>query len=422
MRPVTSSGEARQGSGALVPSEPAAGTPPASPAGSLPSLHAGGATVQPAHGGNLAWAARRYGLPPESFVDFSASLNPLGPPPGVLERVAASLGDSACRYPDPECGWARNALAAHLGVPPENVLLTNGGTEAIHLAVRWWASCVSGNRPGRGRVVLPIPTFGEYARAAAAAGAPVVHVPLAAEEDFRPSVPMLTAALRPGDLLFLCNPNNPTGALLARDELLEVWRRCLGAGAFLVVDEAFLPLAVGGEGHSLAWDACRGPGLLVAGSLTKTYCLPGLRLGYLIGPADAVAAAAAYQPGWSVSAPAQEALPACLEDTGYLARARLLITTELPLLARGLATVPGLRVFPSHANFLLVDCRGTGRTAAEWRDALGRRGLLVRDCGNFPGLDPFHFRVAVRRRRENEVLLASLPWYTMPCAASSLGG
>lgn len=378
------------------------------------------------HGGNLLRAAARYGLPPEEFIDFSASLNPLGPPPGVIERLRARLGAGAARYPDPDATAARAALAARLGVPREAVLVTNGGAEAIHLAVRA-ALAGAGTpapkaeaggpaagagapapRPAPPRLVLPAPTFSEYARAARAVDAPVVRVPLSPDDGFRIDPDALAAVLRPGDLLFLANPNNPTGTLMSRADLERLVARAGATGATLAVDEAFLGFVAGGEALSLAARAAARPDLLVVGSLTKLYCLPGLRLGYAVATPERIAALAALQPAWSVNAPAQEALLACLEQADFAARTPAVVEAERTRLARALYTLPGLRAFPSRANYLLVDCRAAGRTAADLADALGRRGILIRDCGGFPGLDPHYFRVAVRGLRENEALVAAL--------------
>lgn len=364
-------------------------------------MRGGGLRAAGRHGGRLEEAAARYGLPPEGFLDFSANLNPLGPPPALLDRLAGSLPVVA-RYPDPEASAARAALAARLAVPPAALLLTNGGSEAIHLAV---AASLARRA---GRLVLPVPTFSEYERAALAVGAPVLRLPSRPEADFRPDVDRLASALAPGDLLFLANPNNPTGTLLEPDELDHLLRRARRAGAALAVDEAFLGFVPGGGERSLARRAAADPGLVVVGSLTKLYCLPGLRLGYAVAAPRALAALAARQPAWSVNGLAQAALLACLEEADWEARSAALVAGERPVLAAALAALPGLRPLPSRANFLLVDCRAAGRPAARLADGLGRRGILVRDCADFPGLDRYYFRVAVRTARDNTALVAAL--------------
>lgn len=369
--------------------------------------------VQSTHGGDVAAAAACFGLAPEDIVDFSASLNPLGPPAGVRTAIRAGLrgtGRAASpllsAYPDPASRAAREHLAKHLGLLPEEVLLTNGGAEAIHLVVRWWARQGSGSSPGR--VVLPAPSFSEYARAARAAGAGVRFLTLDPASGFAWRPEALAARLRAGDLLFLANPNNPTGTAVDGSTIASLAALVDERGAFLAVDEAFLPFLPDDRERSAVPMVRRMPRMAVVGSLTKFYCLPGIRVGYAAACAATVAGLEAHQPPWSVNGPAQAAVPCCLADSAYAVRTRRLIARERRRLELGLSRVPGLRVFPGAANFLLVDCRGDGRTGAQWRLLLGRRGLLIRDCGDFPGLDPYYFRVAVRRPAENALLLAAI--------------
>ncbi len=366
------------------------------------------------HGGDLVGAAARFGLRPQDIADFSASLNPLGPPPGLRAILLQSLGggdgytaSAVAVYPDPESRAARQALAEHLGVMPGEVLLTNGGAEAIHLTVRWWAQRGGTGRPP-GRVVVLAPSFSEYTRAGRAAGAEVLAVPLDPAAGFAFDPGAAAARLRAGDLLFVANPNNPTGQVVDPEATSFLLARAAEAGAFLAVDEAFLPFLPDAPRLSAVPLARRGPGLVVVGSLTKFFCLPGLRIGYAAGSAPVIAGLAALQPPWSVNALAQAAVPACLADAEYAEHTRALIARERRRLEQGLSGVPGLRVFPSTANFLLVDCRATGRTAREWYLLLGKRGFLIRDCADFPGLDPYYFRVAVRGPAENDALVSAM--------------
>lgn len=367
--------------------------------------------VADGHGGDLASAARAFGLPAGSFLDFSASLNPYGPPPGLPEGLAACL-DAVGRYPDPAAREARQHLAPWLGVAPEHLVLTNGGAEAIYLAARFWAGGTPGQPSPPRRAIIPMPAFSEYARAAAAAGLAVVAVPPG--HGLAPDAARLGGLLRPGDMLFFTSPHNPTGALADPAALLALAGRAAGVGALVVLDEAFLPLVPGFRGLTLAPRAAAAPGLLVLGSLTKVFSLPGLRLGYIVARAGATAGILAQQPAWSVGALAQAAVPLCLRDPAFQESAAALIAAERARLAAALAALtlptgrPAFHPLPSQANFLLVDGRATGRTAAGWRTTLGRRGLLIRDCANLPGLDPFYFRVAVRTPAEDDVLLAAL--------------
>jgi len=386
---------------------------------------AGGTHAAPVHGGDVLAAARRWGLNPAEILDFSANINPAGPPPGVLARVQEALAGIR-HYPEPYARTLREVIAKRHGVAPENVLVANGASEAIYLLARLSA--------GR-RVAVPAPGFAEYARAAAAVGAKVVAYPAeprlpAAPVSSAPSQP--SAALRApagpepaaavvsqlvdlpglplasaqrlqaGDLLILCNPHNPTGRLLSPAEVLHLADL---TEATVVVDEAFIDLTDPGEAASvLPWVEQR-PNLVVLRSLTKFYAMPGLRVGYAVAAAELVAQLDRARDPWSVGSLAQVAALAALEDVEYAARTRKWIGQERPFLAEALSRLPGYEVAPPSANFILV--RGP---VPIWtlQERLGPKGILVRDCRSFAGLTDRHMRLAVRSRAENLRLLEAL--------------
>ncbi|MDN3520069.1 threonine-phosphate decarboxylase CobD [Halomonas ramblicola] len=360
----------------------------------------------PLHGGRAAPLLARFGLSADTPVlDASANLNPLGPPAwlaGWLAERVAGLAD----YPDPDYTEARAAIAAHEGITPERVLLTNGGAEAIFLA----AALHAGQHPGRPAAIVQ-PSFAEYARACAAQGLPVVEVPLA-PPGFRLDPDAVVAALGEARLLFLCRPNNPTGGLLPRGEmewLLELTAAC---DCRVVVDEAFIDFVddEGGEGQAqeaLTPLLARFDHLILLRSLTKRYTLPGLRLGYLLAAPETVEAAASLQPAWSVNGLAAELVAPLLADRDFLDRTRRWLAVERPRLQAGLAGL-GLEVVPSRANFFLVR-HPEGRVATRrLLPALLRRGVLVRHTESFPGLDGGWLRLALRDSEENDRLLTAL--------------
>ncbi len=403
---------------------------------------AGGDRWLEEHGGELPPAASAWGGESGGFLDVSVSVNPFGPPPGALRAAARCLRRggslSATAYPPRDGRPLREALAARLGVPPECCLLANGGAEAIHLLIRAAAPR---------RLVVLVPCFGEYARAAAALDIPVAAVPLAAERGFAvggPELEALSALLRAGDLLFLANPNNPTGRLVPPDGLAYLVELARRRRALLAVDEAFLPLAAE-EAASLAGRAAAGEPAVVVGSLTKVYALPGLRLGYLVGGPALVAAARRQQPPWAVNGVALAAALACLAadgDGSLSRRARERLAREREWLRRRLGGGGRVVVYPSDANFLLLrvasshlaigaaaggaettpsaarppaaaageeTARPSSRCpAAAPAAVLARLGVLVRDCSSFPGLGPAFVRVAVGRRAANRRLAEAL--------------
>jgi threonine-phosphate decarboxylase len=321
------------------------------------------------HGGD----ARPFGVAPEQVLDFSANLNPLGPPEAVRQAAAAAdLG----AYPEPYSRTLAGVIAERIGVPPEAVAVGAGATELIYLAAR--------AMPGPTAAIEP-PTFSEYRPACEAAGLEVVRG-------------------RTGPGAFLCNPNNPTGRLLPPGPVLE---RAAGCG-LLVVDESLIDFVDDPEGASLVRAAARTERLLVLRSLTKWFAMPGLRVGYAVAHPDLLRRWDQRRDPWSVGAAAQAGALAALSPAtaAYEAATRAWIGPARQALYEGLARIPGFTPRPPTGNFILV--RGP-LPAAELRERLLRRHrLLIRGPEGFEDLPADCFRVAVRAPAENARLLAAL--------------
>jgi threonine-phosphate decarboxylase len=335
---------------------------------------------------------RHGGSPPGRgpVLDFSASINPLGPPAGVLRALRRALG-SVARYPDPGCTELTARLAALHGVEPRQVVVGNGSSELIHALPR--ALRVT-------RAAIAEPTYTEYLRASLAAGADVDHW-LAEGDDFA------VEPFDPGgaELVWLCNPNNPTGQLWPRSVLLS-WVESFPRTAF-AVDEAFLPFRGDEAAVSVVSAVGRLPNLVVVRSLTKLYALPGLRLGFAVASPELAGRLRDQLAPWSVNALAQAAGVAALDDADFLGRTRARAEEEGDFLNRSLAGLaPTLRAVPSRAVFVLLRLRGD--EAARLTAALRERGILVRDASNFVGLNGHHVRVAVRSPEDNRRLVGEL--------------
>ncbi|XTZ18242.1 Rv2231c family pyridoxal phosphate-dependent protein CobC [Micromonospora echinospora] len=316
----------------------------------------------------------------EGLRDLAVNVRQAPMPPWLAEPVAATLADLA-RYPDP--APARAAVAARHRRPPAEVLLTAGAAEGFVLI----AQALRGIR----RPVVVHPQFTEPEAALAAAGHRVERVLLDAADGFRLDPARVPAD---ADLVMIGNPTNPTSVLHPAATIAALAR----PGRVLVVDEAFADTTaapgVPGEPESLAGRRDL-PGLLVLRSLTKTWGLAGLRIGYLLGAADLLARLARVQPLWAVSTPALAAATACATPEAVAAEraiaARLAVDRD-HLLAR-LAALPGVRVAGRPASaFVLLEVPGADRIRLALRD----RGWAVRRGDTFPGLGPDWLRVAVR--------------------------
>lgn len=352
----------------------------------------GGPTARPVHGGMRPAQLRALGLKPEDVLDFSASVSPLGPPRGLWEALGQV---DLTAYPDPACLELREALVRHLSasqsgrlrISVENVLVGNGSTELIHLLARAY---FSPPRAGTDNIAfLLTPTYGEYAGACRLAGAAFSELEALRDQNFRWD---LTEARRriakqeKPSLVFLCNPNNPTGVYLQQPEVEVLADAASQSGGLLVVDEAYVNFV------PERWDSLallERDSVVLLRSMTKDYALTGLRLGYSLASAEVTARLASLQPDWSVNGLAQVAGLVALADTEYLPRAREEVDRCKKYLTGQLSEL-GFTVLPSTANFLLVEV-GDG---AGWRDRMMRRGLFVRDCTSF-GLDDY-IRIGIR--------------------------
>lgn len=328
---------------------------------------------------------------PPDLLDFSANVNPFGPSPHVWEALH---GVNIGQHPDPRATPLRLALAEILGLAAHQLLVGNGSVDLIyHLAV---AFLNTGER-----VLLVAPTFGEYAAAVEIMGGRLVKYVARTEHNFEVETETLLDLARQTRprLIFLCNPNNPTGTYLPRDAVEALLRGC--PDALLVLDEAFVRFVNQDEG---AWDSrtlLPYGNLLILRSMTKDYALTGLRVGYAIGAPEVVEAIEKVQPPWSVNAFAQAAAIAALHDEAHL-QETLAAVAQAALALRADIAQRGWRVVPSAVHFSLVDVGD----AQAFRAALVRHGLAVRDCTSF-GLPSF-VRIATRRSEENARLVAAL--------------
>lgn len=338
------------------------------------------------HGGDWAGYRAEFG---RDALDFSANVSPLGLPAGVAAAITNAL-PTADRYPDPLCRQLRAALAVAEGVPADWILCGNGAADLIFrlaLAVR------------PRRALLPAPTFAEYEAALQTVGCAVQRVFLREENEFAVTEEFIDAVTPETDIVFLCQPNNPTGQVTPPALVERLVRRCAECGAVLVVDECFLDFLPDRD----AWTAKQllrdAPQLIILKAFTKLYAMAGVRLGYaLCGDATLLEKMRGAGQPWAVSSLAQAAGLAALQETAYAGAVRALIAEQRPRMAAGLRAL-GLRVMDGQANYLLF------RATPDFGEKLRRRGAVVRSCANYPGLDAAWYRTAVRTAEENTRLL-----------------
>ncbi len=360
------------------------------------------------HGGNIYHAARESSREALDFCDFSASINPLGIPASV-QRTLRNAAPKILHYPDPDGLELRQAIARRHRIRPEHVVLGNGTTELIY-------TLPSALDIRHGLIIGP--TFSEYERALILAGSQVTAVSARSNDNYRPPINEaleMMKSSRPSsrelktrntaiDAVFLCNPNSPTGQSVSRNMVYRALGDVKQRNGRLIVDETFVDFC---EEKSVVSRAARDDSLLVLRSFTKFYGIPGLRVGYAVGTESVIRTLQDRLPPWSVNVLAQEAALACLSDHRYKAKSLRSLERNRERFRRQLHGIPRLQVYPSFANFLLVELPKP-LTSRLVTGVLMEYGLLVRDCSNYPGLNARTLRFAVRTPKENARLINRL--------------
>jgi L-threonine-O-3-phosphate decarboxylase len=348
------------------------------------------------HGGEVWEIAKETGLSVEDLVDFSSSINPLGPSPRALEAIKNSF-DKLTLYPDSNSTALREALACHFGkINKNNVIMGNGSTELIYLFAQVFLK--------RGDVALvAAPSFGEYANAIIRSGGKPKHLKLT--QDFQFELDAFLEEMKDAKTIFLCNPNNPTSILIPDNILERIVEKALEEDVVILLDEDFIEFVEDEKRHSFVNRIDRFPNVFVLRTFTKFYGLTGLRVGYGIADEETIEVFSRAKMPWNVNSLAQAAAMVALEDEEHSRRTMEVVKEQKKFLSNELSRIDGFSVFPADTNFILIDVRKTGVRASQLREKMIRQGLLVRDCSSFMGLDAFYVRVAVRTRRENERLL-----------------
>ena len=333
------------------------------------------------HGGDT------YGM--GDVIDFSASLNPLGMPVQIMRALKVAT-PSFSAYPDPHCRQLVAALAAVEGVPADCIVATAGSTDAL-------TRIAAALTPRRALVCAP--TYSGYEQALSQVDARIMHHSLVASEDFDLTDRVLDY-IKPGlDAVFLCSPNNPTGRVIPQALLCEVLQSAEECGTWVVLDESYLDFT---HEESAAPLVSQFPRLIVAKTFKKSFAMAGLRVGWCVcGHADVASRLRDAGMPWIVSTPSQVAALAALDVPDYLERTRDYVDGERRRLEASLREL-GMRVVPSSANFILF------QSPRPLYDPLLERGIVIRRCENFRGLDAAWFRTGIRSTDDDDKLIAAL--------------
>lgn len=348
------------------------------------------------HGGNIYATARLLGVQPEELIDFSANINPLGFPPG-LHNFLRRPHTAILNYPDPDARDCIAALAHYHRMPRSCFMVGNGSTEFIYLLP-------DVIRPRR--IIMLTPAFTEYRRSYRFRNVHISPFPSLPEERFIPDTDRLCLEIKNGyDALYLANPGNPTGVLIPKQDVEKIVRTAQQHGTVVILDEAFIDF---NESHSMKKQVQVYKNLFILRSLTKFFGIPGLRIGYLIAHPDNIQKVSEYRQPWSVNSIAQHSAIEAVKDARFIERTRAYIAGARKRLISDLSAINELSVFPGTANFLLLRLCLPHYTARDLYQQLLRRGLIIRTCEDFEGLDSSYFRIAVKKKTENRSLVSAL--------------
>lgn len=342
------------------------------------------------HGGNIYELARALGCPVDAIIDMSSNVNPLGPPPGLLTHLQEHMTQIRA-LPEVDAQCAVERFADYFGIPPNQVLAGNGTTQLIYDLPRALGT----------RLALIVgPTYADYRD-----GCHQNHVESACwltrkGNDFQPDMAAIENVLTPCDTVYICNPNNPTGALV-EGETLRALSRKFPAKTF-VVDESYLPFVPDPERWSLMIE--RPENVLVLHSMSKIFRIPGLRIGFAIGASTLIDRLRAYALPWSVNSLALEAVQYLLSPNDaidqFIADTRIMLDKEKRAMQKRLTAIPGIRLFPSVTGFFLVQLPDPCRSEEVCRQ-LAQEKILVRDCANFKGLSDRFIRISLQDQAKN---------------------
>lgn len=345
------------------------------------------------HGGNIYSIKRDRSV--HELIDFSANINPLGLNKAI-ERAIYDNIHTVVHYPDPQAHELRQAIIAHYAVQNEQLVLGNGAAELIYLYAR-----VSGKQ----QAVLLHPCFSEYERACKSADMPIKRIYLQEADDFAIDYEYLLENIQTNSIVFLANPNNPTGGLLDKERVQQLLEVAALKGTDIFIDESFIDFVE--DSHSCASLMQDFDNLVILHSLTKIFALPGLRIGFGLFNTRIATLIEAAKDVWNVNSLAQAAGKVALEQHEYLQQTRATVKQLREEFCTELGKFEQLKVYKGSVNFILLRLC-CSMTAGEFRNKMLEQGILVRDCSNYPGLDNQFVRIAVRVEQENKAFIQAL--------------
>jgi len=340
------------------------------------------------HGGLYSISKPRLDI-----LDFSSNVNPLGPSPMVLKTIKSQLNNIQV-YPDSESLKLRKNLQSYTKIPLSQIVVGNGATEIIY---NFCHTFLSQKTP----VLIPVPTFGEYEVASKLAGAKVEFYKTM---DLTNDIDDFIFKLPKNGCIFICNPNNPTGFLLSKNYLKKIIISANKKNTLVFLDECFIEL-VPDYNESIITLVKKYDNLFILRSLTKSFGLAGIRVGYGVGNKKLVSILNKIKIPWNVSGLAQHAASTAISNLNYLDKTKKIIKSELNYLKKNISNLENFDCYDSVTNFILIKSKFD---SSKLQQKLLKKKILIRDCSNFRGLNKYYIRIAVKTRKENQKLVHAL--------------
>ncbi len=341
-----------------------------------------------AHGGDIYTYMERHNKQP---LDFSANVNPLGLPKSAKDALISHI-DDYCAYPDVACRQLVRAISDYEGVPTEFLLAGNGAADIIY-------KTVYALKPKNALVCAP--TFSEYETALTNVDCKVKHYYTKPENQFKVKEDILKE-IKNIDIMFLCNPNNPTGMVTEMELVEKIAKECKKSGCVLLIDECFNDFLKEQENYTFKKHISKYSNVIILKAFTKFFAMAGMRLGYCIcSNTELLKQISTAGQAWSVSTPAQITGIAVLKEKSYIAQTKADTKTQREYLTAQLKKL-GITFFESYANYILIKSK-----ESLYMD-LYKKGILIRRCENYYGLDSSYFRIAVKDEASNKKLIDTL--------------
>lgn len=355
------------------------------------------------HGSDLEKIEQIYGIKKEDITSFSANVNPLGVSYKLRETLANHI-DAITSYPDREYSSLRESIASYINADKEHIMVGNGSTELISIFISMVAPK---------KALLLAPTYSEYEREITLSGGSYSYYPLQKENDFKLDVEQFTDNLEEDlDLLILCNPNNPTSTTLTTTELRYILTSCKQKNIYVIIDETYVEFVENIDEITAVPLVNEFDNVTILRGISKFFAAPGLRLGYAVCSNETLLSEIKEKKNpWTINSLASIAGEIMFSDKEYIQKTKELISTERNRICDRLNKIEGLKVYPSYANFVLVEIMRPGLTAFGLFEKAIRQGLMIRDCVTFPGLSESFFRFCYMMPEKNEELLQVIEDY-----------